>query len=75
MKRFRELRSLRLSDICSPSKALQRYHREQRQDARELEYFFPDIGRQPTLSSALAVANTRDIHRARCWTTGVIYKI
>lgn len=36
MKRFGDLRSSKLSDVCSPSKALQRYHREQRQGAREL---------------------------------------
>lgn len=41
MKRFRELCSLKLSDICNPTKALQRYHFEQRQGARELGTFFP----------------------------------
>lgn len=64
MKRFRELRSLRLSDICSPSKALQRYHREQRQGARELGTFFSRVRPPADPLSALAVANTRDIHRS-----------
>lgn len=48
MKRFRELRSLRLPDICSPSKALQRYHCEQRQRARAGNQISPEFGRQQT---------------------------